>query len=733
MTASSTESRAGDLWGGLAAMLVALPSAIAFGVAIHAPFGAGAASLGAVAGMLGAVVLGVVNPLLGGTQGLVSAPCAPAAAVMGALAGELARSHDAPTALLLLGLVGAAAGILQIGFGAAGGGKVIKYIPYPVVAGYLSGVAILIVVKQLPPFLGVAGKEGLWAILTHPSRWSVPSVVVGSVTVGVTFLAPRFVRAVPGAIVGLVAGVGTYFALSLGDESLRTLEGNRLVIGRMGASVGALIENVLERGAGVSQLTVGGVASLVGPAVTLAALLSIDTLKTCVVVDAITGARHESNRELRAQGIGNLLGGLLGGVPGAGTSGATLVNVASGGRTRLSGVVEGGLCLLAFLVLGDVVAWIPLASLSGILFVVAVRMIDKESFALLRHRSTLLDFSVILAVVVVAIAVGLIEASAAGVGLAILLFFREHMRTAVVRRRTTGDRVFSRKRRLPEQAAALEREGHRTTFVELQGNLFFGTTDKLFTELAPDLATQEYVILDLRRVHGIDYTAARLLDQMDRRLHSHGGRLVLGGAPSNVPSGRNLRGYLATLQLGQQSGGIEVFDDADDALAWVEDRLLEEARVTLRDGGPLGLEEVELFEGFEQQGLLEPLAACVEERSFGTGEVIFRAGDVTDEVMVVRRGAVSLQLSVPGGASFRVASVGRGDFFGEIAFLERSSRTADAVADEPTELYVLSRGRMDELSRQLPLAGVFIFARLARTLAFRLRAADAEIGALRSD
>lgn len=732
MNDSRAGRRTADAWSGLAAALVALPSSIAFGVAIYAPLGASYASLGAVAGMLGAVLLGVTNPLLGGTERLISAPCAPAAAVMGALAGDLARAQDAAGALLSMTVVAILSGALQFGYGTLGGGKVIKYIPYPVVAGFMSGVAVLIFVKQLPGLLGVSSRGNLWHAVLTPQDWRGASVAVGAVTIAGVLFAPRITRRVPAAILGLAAGAVAYAAAAYLDPTLRRLSDNALVVGQLDASISGVIDGLQERGAALKGFDFRTVGELLIPALTLSALLSIDTLKTGVIVDAMTHSRSDSNKELRAQGVGNLVSAVLGGVPGAGTMGPTLVNVISGARSRLSGVIEGSFCLLAFLLLGWAVAWIPLAALSGILIVVAVRMVDRNAFRLLRQRSTLLDFGVIAVVVVVAVGVGLIQASVVGFGLAVLLFAREQMAVSVVRRKTHGDKVYSKQRRVDEEMAVLTERGGRTTVCELQGNLFFGTTDSLFSELADDLKTQDYIILDLHRVQSVDYTGARLLDQMDQRLEEHGGHLVLCGIPTNLPTGQDVRAYFADLELGRTSGGIEIFPDLDGALEWVEDRVLD---VALPDRPPrttfLDLDQIQLFRDIEHDGALEKVANCLEERSYEAGDEIFAIGDDGDELYVIRRGAVRILLPLASGRPLHLATFGRGDFFGDMAFLDRTVRSADAVAIKRTDVFVLSRSRIDELSRAHPVVGATVFARLARALAFRLRRTDAEIQSLR--
>ena len=190
------------------------------------------------------------------------------------------------------------------------------------------------------------------------------------------------------------------------------LSGNALVVGSLGASSEGCFELITERWNQIGELKLSQVAGLVGSALTLAALLSIDTLKTCVVLDQMTRTRHDPNRELATQGLANVVASSIGGMRGDETMGASLVNLSSGARTRISGIVEGVLVLVVALLLGSFVAWIPIATLSGILIVVGLRMIDTDPLRFLESRSNVLDFSVVLAVDGAAIFVGLIAASA---------------------------------------------------------------------------------------------------------------------------------------------------------------------------------------------------------------------------------------------------------------------------------------------------------------------------------
>jgi SulP family sulfate permease len=724
----------GDVLGGLAAMLVALPASLAFGVAIYSAADPGLAGRGALAGVIGAAAIGIVAPLAGGTERLISAPCAPAAAVMSALAAELATGSPAGLGLerviLLMSIAALTSGLLQIGYGLLGGGTLIKYIPYPVVTGYLSGVGVVIFLKQLPSLFGLPKELSPWLGITTPSLWRWPALVVGLTTIAVMALAPRVTKAVPAAILGLAAGGAAYLSLAAFEPGLLSLQGNSLVIGPLGGAGAGLVDAVGARLSALPALRPHDLLLVATPALTLSVLLSIDTLKTCVVVDALTRTRHDSNREMLGQGLANVVSGLVGGVPGAGTSGATLVNIASGGRTRRSGVVEGALVLLAYLLLGSVVAWAPLAALAGILVVVAARMFDWSSFELLRQRATALDFLVVASVIAVAVGVGLVTASGVGVGLAILLFIRDQVRGTVIHRRTYGNHFFSRQKRLPEEMAVLERRGGETLVCELEGNLFFGTTDQLFTQLEGDLRIRRFVILDLRRVRSVDLTAVHLLQQIEAQLEERDALLLFSGLPRRLPSGQDLRAYFDEVGLVKPERPQRTFDQLSDALEWVEDRILEEeGRSRVDDEAPLGLRDIDFLIGRKEETLRQ-LEACAEQRACAPGECIFRHGDRGDEIFLIRRGRVRIALPLDDGEPYHVATFGRGDFFGDIAFLDRGERSADAVALTPTDLLVLSRGRFDLVVEQHPRLGQQFFASLARTLAIRLRQADREIRAL---
>jgi len=289
----------------------------------------------------------------------------------------------------------------------------------------------------------------------------------------------------------------------------------------------------------------------------------------------------------------------------------------------------------------------------------------------------------------------------------------------------------SKTHRLQEELALLKNHGEQGGLYELQGNLFFGTTDQLFTELEPDLKVRKWILLDMRRVQSMDYTAAHLFEQMHTRLKERGGELLFCGMPSALPSRQDINKYLASLGLvGDRNGGIRVFEMRDEALEWIEDRILEGAGWVPPDRAPpLSLGQIELAREMEP-AVIGELMTCIRPRSVRAGERIFSAGDEGDEIYLVRSGKVRIVLPLAGGKRHHLATFSRGNFFGEMSFLDRGRRSADAEAKTDCELFVLSRKEFDAKSRADPVLGVITFARVARDLSVRLREMDREFRSL---
>ncbi len=720
--------KSGDFWGGFAAMLVALPAAIAFGVTIYSAISPNHAALGAFAGIIGATVIGLIAPTLGGTDRLISAPCAPAAAVLSAFAIQLVQQGmPTSTVVLLLLMLGILAGGFQVLFGFVGIGRLIRYIPYPVVSGYLSGVGLIIIGSQIQKFVGAPTGTPWWQTLVSPWMWDWRGVTIGGATVLTMLIAPRITSKLPATILGILGGVAAYFALAMQDEALLTLTDNPLVIGALGAAGDGYFASITERWHEIGDLRLGQVAALFGSALTLAVLLSIDTLKTCVVLDQMTRSRHDSNRELVAQGIANVASSSVGGIPGAGTMGATLVNLSSGATSRASGLVEGVMALVTAIVLGSFIAWIPVPTLAGILIVVGIRMIDKEPLRFVESNATVFDFGVVVAVVVVALTVGLIAASGVGVGLAIILFLREQIGGSVIRHKFYVNQMSSNWYRPESETQILEQKGDQAVIFELQGSLFFGTTQQLYGLVEADLKTQNFVIFDMKRVQSMDVTAAHMLNQIRDTLRERGAQFILSNVRENLPNGRNLKEFLHQTGVTEDEQAVRLFGELDSAIEWVEDRLLggaEQAGPT--EESPMLLSEMELFKNRKDETLAE-LEAKLTKHTYAAGETIYARGEPGDAIFLLRRGSVRIFAPLGAGRTRHIATFGRGDFFGGLAFLDGRPRGNDAIAFTETEVYILSLAQFNELGETHKKLAFTIITAIARTLAQRLRHADVQM------
>ncbi len=723
--------QAGDFWGGFAAMLVALPASIAFGVTIYTAIGPTHAALGALAGIVGASVIGLMASTFGGTDRLISAPCAPAAAVLSAFA--IGMVHDGVPAgniVLMLLMLGILAGGFQVLFGFVGIGQLIKYIPYPVVSGYLTGVGLIIIGSQLSKLVGAPSGTPWHQSLISPWMWDWQALVVGAATIAGILLGPGITKRLPGMIIGVLAGVLTYFALAMQDASLLEVTNNPLIIGPLGVSGEGYFASITERWHEIGDLRLSQVGALFGSALTLAVLLSIDTLKTCVVLDQMTRSRHNPNRELVAQGAANIASCSVGGIPGAGTMGATLINLSSGATTRASGLVEGVLALLSALLLSNFIAWIPVSALAAGLIVVGFRMIDREPLRFIQSSATVFDFGVVVAVVVVALSIGLIAASGVGVALAIVLFLREQIGGTVVRHKFYVNQMSSNWHRPESETRILEQKGDQAVIFELQGSLFFGTTQQLYGLIEAEIKTRKFIILDMKRVMSVDVTAAHLLNQLRDSLSETGAMLLLSNVRENLPNGRNLRAFLDQTGVTEKHDTVRLFPELDSAIEWVEDRILGEVeRVVPEPEAAMLLSEMELFKGRKDETLVD-LEARLTSRLCAAGETVYSRGEPGDALFMIRRGSVKIFAPIGAGRTRHIATFGRGDFFGGLAFLDGRPRGNDAIAAVETEFFVLSLEQFNAISEEHKRLALTLLSAISRTLALRLRHADTEIAML---
>jgi SulP family sulfate permease len=471
----------GDLYGGLTAAIVALPLALAFGVA---------SGLGPIAGLYGAIFVGLFASLFGGTPSQISGPTGPMTIISASI---FTQFGDAPALGFMVVML---AGGFQVLFGYLRLGRYVNLMPYPVISGFMTGIGCILIIMQLDPLLGYAGQQNVMNALTvlpdYVHNPNFNAIVIGALAIAIVMGTPkRLARLVPSPLLALV--VCTLLGLLLSGAP------------RLGEVPSGLPSLVMPH-ISFSQLN-----TILVSAAVLAALGSIDSLLTSLVADNLTRTFHDSDKELVGQGIGNVIAGLTGSLPGAGASIRTITNIKAGGRTPLSGILHSGVLFMIAIGLGPLVEVIPNAALAGILIKVGIDVIDWRFIRRL-HRAPRVDFILMIVVLGLTVFVNIITAVAVGVMLASLALVKEMAEVQVENIKTIShpeeERLFDE-----EGAALFAQCDRRAMILHLSGLISFGAASELTRKFAR-VGSYDLLIIDLQDVPRVDGSAALALEEI---------------------------------------------------------------------------------------------------------------------------------------------------------------------------------------------------------------------------
>lgn len=516
----SFQNLRGDFFGGMTAAVVALPLALAFGVSSGA---------GAVAGLYGAIATGFFAALFGGTPSQISGPTGPMTVVMSTVFTGLVAKYP-ETGLAMAFTVVMLGGLFQICFGLLHLGEYITLMPYTVISGFMTGIGVIILVLQLAPFFGVTGSGSV-----NDSIAALPSVIaqanwaaagLGLLTLVIVFGMPRKLnRILPAPLVALV--VGTLVSLLLAGDAVPRID-------------------TIPEGLPAFQrpeFSPGALQDMLGYGLVLATLGAIDSLLTSLVADNITRTQHDSDRELIGQGIGNMVSGLMGGLPGAGATMRTVINVKSGGKTPLSGIFHAGILLVVVLGAGSITEQIPLTVLAGILIKVGIDIIDW-SFLKRAHRVSWKAAWVMYGVLFLTVFVDLITAVGAGIFVSNLLTVktvtdeqRKHVQAIV----SPNDETLTEE----ERALLATMEG-RVLLFRLSGPMSFGAA-KTISQRMTIVNQFEVLILDLADAPRVGVTAALAIENMVRDAIAQQHLVLIVGAKGHAQQRLSALGILDML------------------------------------------------------------------------------------------------------------------------------------------------------------------------------------------
>lgn len=731
----------GELVAGALAGVVMLAIEGSYGLIALAPLGSAYTPLAFVCGVLTAVLAnaamalsGSRGPLLGGSSAPL-ALLAPPLLVALLARPELTGADGRPDTGLLFALMSLGvllAGVLMVLSWALRVGRAVRYVPYPVTAGFTCGVALLMTLAIAPVALGLAPGQ---AKLVQAIPMAKPlALLVSLATLAVALRPPRWTRRVPRYLVALVAGTVLHYALAaaLGSASLGPLLG-RLPTDALPTTPLASLQQWRAHG----ELIAAVLPVLLQFALAVVAVSSLQSLMAASVVDGLLRQRGDGERVLAVQGLANLVTGIGGGLPVGAALSRTKLAMDAGARGPLSRVAFAAALALAVTVGAVVLQHLPLTVIAGLFLASAWGLVDAWA----RHAAAQLvralrawqrpapgltmDFAVMLTVALTSALLTLAHGIALGVVLAMVAFIRKQSR-APVRATGFGDRRRSLKVRGTAASHLLQAHGRRIAVIDLDGALFFGTADVVTHAVEAAAREAEIVVVDFRHVNDLDVSGARGLAQAADELRQRGGHLLFASLDAQRSWARLLRDADAHGLWTE----ADFLPDADLALERAEDLLLARLSPLPDADRQLTLAETQLAAGL-QAGECELLASMLVERRYAAGAAIFRRGDAGDALYVAVRGDVEIWL--PASAAHcarRLVAFAPGVVFGEMAALQRQPRSADAIAGHDVVLLELGRAALDRLERDHPALLARLLLNLNLQLAQRVRSLSDELQAL---
>ncbi|MGF6721113.1 SulP family sulfate permease [Paraburkholderia sp. GAS41] len=714
-----------DVTGALAGALTVVPIILSCGAVLYESMGAAWVTAGISAAFVAAVVAAIVTALFGGAPLHLNSPKTTHAAILSGLIASVAADPSfavgsgggaalvlvASTALLV-------SGVVQTLLGASRLGLLVKFVPYPVLAGFINGFAIQIILNQLPRALNIDGPEELLRAFngTVPVNWW--ALGFAFVSGGVVMLAKQRSGPVPAALIGLVAGT------ALQMLCLRLFPDEAL-----GATIGALPPGIPLnlRIADIFHFITSAAFSshaavILATGVTIALVSSIQSLLSISSTEQLFGARHRSNHELIVQGASNIASALFGGAPSGGSPNLTRIVHASGGRTGFANFAYACMLLALSYGLNRVVGQIPLAVMAGVVIVTSAEAMDKWTHQLLigvgygGHSSTrweiFLNLTLVFVVTVLVVLTSVLVALGVGFAAALVVFiYRSNAQ--MIRRIQHAVQLRSRTERSRAALDALGVHGRRIAVVELDGPLFFGSAERVERVVGDELSASDWVLLDLKRISHFDSSGVLMLKRLDELLVRSGRRLFL--AP--LLAGGRRRKFLVEWGLTKPEAELRVFESVDAALSQAEDELLDKLAAPDSD------EEIELAAFPLTRELTDAeralLISLATRRPLVAGDIVLGREAPRGGLLLLTRGRLSV-LWEKDGKALRTASYRAGMALGEIPLMLERQRLLKLVADTPSVVLEIPQSALDHLGTTMPGLDARLMRNLSSEIGYRL-------------
>ncbi|MFN2137737.1 MAG: SulP family inorganic anion transporter [Candidatus Promineifilaceae bacterium] len=732
------------LTSGLIAGLLEVALAVSFGALIfggtlstYVPYGVGYALVGAIIGGLIIALFTSLPGMVGGNQDVPAAIMAlMAVAIREAMPTGATTEQTFFTVIAAVAISTILTGLLFWATGYFRLGNLARFLPYPVVGGFLAGTGWLLAAGAISLMTGLSLVPASLPDLLQPElllRW-LPGLFLA---VGILAATNRFqhVLVLPGL---LVFATALFFVIARAwGYSLDELSAGGWLLGPF--SAGGLWRPLTP--AILGEVYWPAVARQVATMATIALVSTVSLLLNASGVELAVASDIDLDRELRVAGLANFLSGLAVALVGFQQLAFSILNHRLRANNRLTGVLSAAVCLLALVAGASLLALFPKVIAGSLILFLGLSFINEwviEGWSKLPHT----DYAIVVAILLATVFIGFLEAVAFGLLLALVLFVVGYSRVDVVRHELSGKTYHSRVARSRAEELLLRQHGEALYVLQLQGFLFFGTADTLLQQVRDRLTDAQRpppmaVIFDFEAVNGLDTTATmRFLKMRDlAAVHSvhaaHGVLLLICG--TGLHKGERIRRQLTRGGLDGSQGTVRYFDTIDDGMAWAEDLLLAqlaaEATVTTQDSEALlasllshfgGTREVEGRAAAEAARMLETMLGYFEKLDLAANTVFIREGEEAGSFYILAAGQATARISLPDGSFIRLETMGSGRVIGELGFFLDNGRTADVVTDKPSTLYRLTRENLARMEAHDPAAAAALYRLLAGLLAERV-------------
>ncbi len=658
---------------------------------------------------------------VGGSQGV---PAAIMAVMAATIAAEIPAGGSSPESFITV-VAAIAVTTLLTGFlfwvlGYFDLGGLVRFLPYPVVGGFLAGIGWLFVTGALSVMVDMPAGFGSLALLFEPQvlmRW-LPGLALALIMLLATRRSDHFL-VLPALLVG---GVLLFFAAAMiGGYTTVELAAEGWLLGPFPEGNDALWRPLTP--AALGQVKWPAIAGQAANIVAVMAVSAISLLLNAGGLELATDRDMEVNHELRIAGIANGLAGLAAGLVSYKQLSLSTLNFKLGGSSRLPGLIATVICLLVLIAGAALLALFPKTVIGSLLLLLGLNFLYDwviEGW----FKLPKIDYAIVLVILFVTVVAGFLEAVALGLLLAVIMFVVSYSQVEVVRHELSGESYQSRVTRPRSQGRLLAELGDRLYILQLQGFIFFGTANNLLNQLRARISDAgevkpDYIVLDFQRVTGLDSTAMLSFTRMKQLIENEGITLVFTSPNERVLS------QLQQGDLDDDGRAIRIYHSLDQGVESCEDQLLDAADGKLGEAQPSlvqQLQEILIAGGGteEKAAQLNALLDHMQQLNVDAGQVLISMGDRPDDMFFVESGLVTAQIERPGQTAVRLQTTGSGSVIGEIGFYLGQDRSADVIADTPGLLYCMSVDDLKELEEKNPEAASALHQIVVHLLAERV-------------